>query len=617
MATPVYWHSRWLHPLFALPANLRVLVGNCLIYQSIFKKTSSRWLHRPSLLAIYVVAILLPMAAAGIRAALEPVFSQNAPFLLFVVAIILSAGFGGTWPGLVTTATSTLLVSYFFGDSPSGRVLLGESSRNLTRFFAIGTLISLLIGELRRALALRTQSDEKFRALFNSMDEGFAYAEMIYDEEGRPVDCRYLEANPAFGREAGVTIDQIVGHTLREIAPDIEPFWFEHYDRVVRTGHSGHAASRVGSLGKHFETFAWRTGPGRFAVIFSDATERLKLESENRRFAAIIQTTNDAVIGLDLGGIVTTWNPAAEAAYGYSASEMIGQPMSRLLPPEEAVGQEAIALRLSLSSAIENYETILVRNDGQQVDVSVTVSPILDEKGNRVGYSQISRDISKSKQAADSLKRSLDEKSALLQEVHHRVKNNLQIICSLLALEADSLKDEGVSNKLHEMELRVTSMAMIHRTLYEQNDMSSIDLGEFGRNLAAQLVSCHSSNPSITHHTEASPTFLLIEQAIPCGLILNELITNALKYAYPVGPGEILISISSDGDDVCLRVSDQGKGMPPNFDLETSGSLGITLIHALTAQLDGQLELGGPPGASFSVRFRRKSLQPMGSAASA
>ena len=323
------------------------------------------------------------------------------------------------------------------------------------------------------------------------------------------------------------------------------------------------------------------------------------------------------MIGQDLDGVVTTWNLAAEAAYGYTAAEMIGEPIHHLLPVDEEGRQETLGVPASLSSKIEHYQTVRVRKDGQRVDVSLTVSPILDADGKLVGYSQISRDISKSKQAADQLKRSLNEKTALLQEVHHRVKNNLQVICSLLALEAKSVDDHGIAGKLHDMERRVTSMAMIHRKLYEQNDMSSVDLAEFGRDLAAQLFSCYSSNPLVNHRTETSPTCVLIEQAIPCGLILNELITNALKYAYPEGPGEVVISVSSEGETVCLGVSDQGRGLPANFEMQTSESLGMTLIEALTAQLDGQLEIGPPPGASFSIRFRRKALEPISSRASA
>jgi len=197
--------------------------------ESILTKTNIKWFGQPPARATYIVAVLLPLAAAGIRAAFEPVVGPHAPYLLFVVAIVISACFGGVRASLVTTVTSTLLVSYFFLDPRFGFVVAREPAGNLARFFGVGVFISLLIGELRQALFLRTQSDEKFRALFNSMDEGFAYAEMIYDKEGRPVDCRYLEANPAFARETGLSLEGVIGRTLREILPDIEPFWIEHY----------------------------------------------------------------------------------------------------------------------------------------------------------------------------------------------------------------------------------------------------------------------------------------------------------------------------------------------------------------------------------------------------
>jgi two-component sensor histidine kinase len=148
---------------------------------------------------------------------------------------------------------------------------------------------------------------------------------------------------------------------------------------------------------------------------------------------------------------------------------------------------------------------------------------------------------------------------------------------------------------------------MIHEQLYSHIDMSSIDFAVYGRDLAVRLFSTYSQNATITYRLELAPITLAIAQAIPLGLILNELITNALKYAYPDGNGEILIQLSSEGHQVCMTVSDNGAGLPANFDLQTSKSLGLTIIQALTDQLQGELEIGTPPGACFIVRF---SMQP-------
>jgi two-component sensor histidine kinase len=151
-------------------------------------------------------------------------------------------------------------------------------------------------------------------------------------------------------------------------------------------------------------------------------------------------------------------------------------------------------------------------------------------------------------------------------------------------------------------------MAMIHEQLYQNDDMSSIDLAEYARDLVVQLFSSYSPSSLITYRLAVAPTNLTIEQSIPCGLILNELITNALKYAYPEGQGEIVIRVFTKGERVWMIVSDEGVGMPSEFNLKSSNSLGMNIIDVLTTQLDGQLKIGAPPGASFSVDFPRRPI---------
>ena len=222
------------------------------------------------------------------------------------------------------------------------------------------------------------------------------------------------------------------------------------------------------------------------------------------------------------------------------------------------------------------------------------------------------QDITERKVFEAKLQRSLDEKQILLQEVHHRVKNNLQIISSLLSMQSNLIEDQLAVAKLVDSERRVRSMAMIHEHLYRQRDMSSIDLFQYARDLVAELFYSISGNPSLTFRFEGSPVTIALDQAIPCGLMLNELITNAVKYAYPDGKGEILIKLITEGDFVSVSVSDSGVGLPPGFNPDTSQSLGMTIIHVLTQQLDGNLEIVGSPGTSFTARFpnRRRVTNP-------
>jgi PAS domain S-box-containing protein len=216
------------------------------------------------------------------------------------------------------------------------------------------------------------------------------------------------------------------------------------------------------------------------------------------------------------------------------------------------------------------------------------------------------QDITERKVSEAKLERSLFEKQTLLQEVHHRVKNNLQIISSLLSMQASLIEDKAALAKLVDSERRVRSMAMIHEHLYHQKDMSSIDLAEYLREMTGEL-STSVGNAEIGFRLEVSPVAIPIDQAIPCGLLLNELLTNALKYAYPSGTGEVLIKLSSEDQSIAITVADSGVGLPANFDCNATQSLGMTIIQALTEQLDGELAISSSGGASFTIRFPKVS----------
>jgi two-component sensor histidine kinase len=210
----------------------------------------------------------------------------------------------------------------------------------------------------------------------------------------------------------------------------------------------------------------------------------------------------------------------------------------------------------------------------------------------------------------DKLELALTEKAVLFQEVHHRVKNNLQIIASLLSMQSRTIEDRRAAEKLRDTEQRVRSMAMIHEQLYNRKEIASVDLADYVQKLAPQLLSSYERGNSISLRLDLASTTLPLERAIPCGLILNELITNALKYAYPDGKGEILVRVTSDSNDISLTVADQGPGLPGGLDWKNPKSLGITIIRALAKQLGGEIELGPSPGTEIVLRIPRELETP-------
>ena len=204
----------------------------------------------------------------------------------------------------------------------------------------------------------------------------------------------------------------------------------------------------------------------------------------------------------------------------------------------------------------------------------------------------------------ESLRQSLAEKEVLLKEIHHRVKNNLQIISSLLSMQAANIEDDATGAKLRDSERRVMSMALIHEQLYGTKNMSFIDFSEYVAELVPRLLLSLSQDDAVRCRLDTQPTIVTIDRAIPCGLILNELVTNALKYAYPHGKGgEVVVTLRNHERSVMLKVSDHGIGFPVNFDAEKNKTLGLQIIRVLVKQIGGTLQIDNSPGATFTIHF--------------
>jgi two-component sensor histidine kinase len=235
-----------------------------------------------------------------------------------------------------------------------------------------------------------------------------------------------------------------------------------------------------------------------------------------------------------------------------------------------------------------------------------------DETGTLLGAVNVLVDITERKQAESKLQASLHEKEVLLKEIHHRVKNNLQVIASLLYLQSHQLKDPEDLALFEDTQNRVKSMALVHESLYRTSDLARFNFAHYIESLTAHLSQSHvteSSGISIEMHLDE--VVLDVDTAIPCGLILNELITNALKYAFPDGrSGSIHIMLRAAADRVTLCVRDTGIGLPASLDFRHTESLGLQLVGMMTEQLGGTLALTCEGGTTFTVSIPCRTRQP-------
>jgi two-component sensor histidine kinase len=215
-------------------------------------------------------------------------------------------------------------------------------------------------------------------------------------------------------------------------------------------------------------------------------------------------------------------------------------------------------------------------------------------------------EIEERERAEQQIRVSLKEKEMLLQEIHHRVKNNLQVISSLLNLQAGYIESEEIQAVFRDSQNRVRSMALVHEKLYRSTDLARVDLAEYIRNLATFLFGSYQAAAGrIALEVQADKVLLGIDAAVPCGLILNELISNTLKHAFPDGrSGQIWVELGQDDNrQVTLVVADNGIGLPPDFDILETDSLGMQLVDTLIEQLDGTLEIQSQAGTQFTITF--------------
>ena len=262
------------------------------------------------------------------------------------------------------------------------------------------------ITERKQAEAALRLSEDRYRTLFNTLIEGFCIIEVIFDAHNRPVDFRFLEVNPAFEKQSGLL--DAKGRLMRDLAPDHETHWFEIFGKVALTGETVRFESEARALNRWYEVSAFQFGgmeSRQVAILFNDITKRKRADLSAAQLVAIVESSDDAIVGKDLQGIVTSWNAGAERIFGYTASEMLGHSITRLIPPTREHEEEEILGRIWRGENVRHFDTVRLRKDGSQIDLSVTVSAIRDSAGQIIGASKVARDITARKRTEEEIRR--------------------------------------------------------------------------------------------------------------------------------------------------------------------------------------------------------------------
>ncbi len=431
--------------------------------------------------------------------------------------------------------------------------------------------------------------DDGLRALFglpperavNTIDEFFA---LLHPEDEERVRAAFDQT-----RKEGIHLDT----EFRVIRPDGTERWLMDQGEVFYNEEGR---------------------PARLAGACVDITERKEAEQALRRseqrFRLFASNLRDyALFQVDLEGHITSWNGGAERVLGYSEADILGQLTARIFVPEDvASGEDKKEIREATTTGRAEDFRWHLRKDGSRFWSSGVLTAIRDE-GELIGFAKLMRDETERRKAEEQMSRSLQEKEVLLQEIHHRVKNNLQVIISLLSLQAEMVGDDRIRSVLDDASNRVRTIGEMHELLYRSPDLARIEFDIYLRRLGENLFTFYGVDSKRINLTiEPHETRLEIVQAIPCGLIANELLTNSLKHAFQDGrSGTIRVSLNCQDKHCVLEVVDDGVGLPKGFDIDESSSLGMKLVRVLARQLGGELVVRSERNTSVAILFSQAS----------
>jgi PAS domain S-box-containing protein len=595
--------------------------------------------HRPSRGPAFALGVLLALAGQAIRIPLDP--PTLFPFITFIPCILVSALLGGIGTGLLTTALCTA-ESLYFSVAPVGSLRITDLREwiGILSMVASGVIASILFEHLKRAEQSVREATSELAAIYDNtpvhllvVDEHLRVRKwnerlgLVVNQtpsaciESGPEaesDCSFERDHPngcAFGQDcAQGPLSNVIQESLREgVCHERVEVWLP-----------------TGTEAGHSRCFLVSTAPvglstKRVVVWAQDITElketleqlqesRTRLETaladaetDHSLLTAVFAAQPDGMFVCDNNGTVILTNPTTIAFFGFNPTGMrISELREKLEMPG---GIEASLTQKALHGETTNNQE---QAAGDRV-LETSSAPIRDGSGSIIGAVTVIRDITVHRRIEEALKNTvsslesaLTEKTVLLQEVHHRVKNNLAVVGSLLGMRIDLTEPGDVRDALEESQQRIYSIALIHEQLYGGDLLNRINFAEYACQLLVAVSSMLGEKAErISIRTDLEPIELGVHRAVPCALILNELVLNTYKHAFPDDrQGEIRIGFHQPEPGFLeLSVEDDGVGYAPSSDSTRRKSLGLRIVEILTKQLDGSLRQESGGGTRFVLRF--------------
>lgn len=484
-------------------------------------------------------------------------------------------------------------------------VLLVQAGISLENAQLYEKLTKEIAGRKVSEFALR-ERELLYRALFDQNNDGV----FILSPDGD-----VLTMNQRAADLLGYPLQEALALSYQEMVPAQE---IAQADNIILNLQAGE------KIGLYERTFLKKNGqrfPGEVNVamikdsegqplhiqsIVRDVSARKQAEEILSTHSQILQNMAEGVCFVDPAGIVRFANAAYEDMFNYGPGELIGMHVSELIALPRA---QSNRLTLNILQTLKRErlwvgEIANRKKDGDIFYTHVRITPMY--QGNEEWSVSVQEDITEKKRADSIIERSLKEKETLLKEIHHRVKNNMQIISSLLDLQTDMLGQKSATELFKSSQHRIWSMALIHEQLYESSELSSINFADFIAQLTSYLSDSYDVLAmNVYFDLDLAPLSLSIETALPCSLIVNELLSNSLKYAFPDSrAGTIRIAFTAIEDNwLRLEIGDDGVGLPPEFGVGLTTSLGLTLVNTLVNQISGRIDLQRKGGTKYIIEF--------------
>jgi PAS domain S-box-containing protein len=461
------------------------------------------------------------------------------------------------------------------------------------------------ITERKKAEVALRESESKFRNIVESSPMGMHMYELQSDNK-----LVFIDANAAADRILGVKNKQFIGKTIEEAFPPLKDTEVPERYRLAASKGKNWKTEQInyeyGKIRGAYEVYAFQTTPERMAVMFLDITDRKRAEEALReseeRFSLFMSHLPAIVFMKDNKSRTIYVNKYMNDVLG--AKDWIDKTPLELFPKK--IAEQMITDDEQVFH--KGYERIIEKvPDKKGVErIFQTSKFTIKRQKNTPLLGGIALDITKQQQAEDKLKESLKEKDVMLREIHHRVKNNMQIISSLLRLQSREIKDTVALEKFEDSQNRIKAMAFIHDSLYRSEDLSNINFSDYVNKIAFHLYAQYRQvKDRVKLRLDLMDILLDINRAIPCGQIINELLTNSLKHAFPQEKnGEIIIQMKIDKKGKkTLVIKDTGIGFPEDLDFVKADSLGLQMVNDLVGQLEGTIVLDRKSGTAFTITF--------------